>query len=390
MKRDIVDYSQYFLLYWPYFAVFISLALLALVFDFSKTSKSFQLFLRFTLVGVLALFSGTRVGWSDQDGYLWIFDMVAPLPVFVSGQTFVEYRIEYFYLLFNSIVKCFTENPMYLFISVAFFVVALNLRSLKKYSPYFFLSVLVYYSNYYYVGTMTAMRQGMSAAVIFFGMAFLVEKRWTAFFITIGVATLFHFSAIFVLFGFLLYRLNFSSRILFFLVIGSFILGFISPISHWLFGHFVGLGDLSPQIQTGLSYLEDQDQGFALGVLRPTSLKQLMICLLAIKYRDFLVTKLKYYNVLFVFYCAATMWRFVFNDIAVLAARVGGLLSIGEPVIVVSFLLLFKPEHRRWIALWIVLFAAGSLYLNFKAFVYPPYVSALFGGQYWKEGFFGF
>ena len=360
------------------------------MFDFCKTSRTAQSFLHFLLLVILALFAGTRVGWSDQDGYMWIFDMVSPLPVFISGQTFMEFRIEYFYLLFNSFLKCFSENPLVMFLSVATMVVALNLRAFRKYSPYFFLSILVYYSNYYFVGTMTAMRQGLAAAVILTGMAFLADRKWTAFFITVFVACLFHFSAIFVLFGYLLYRLNFSARVLFWMVAGSFMMGIFSPISHWLFSHFIGLGDLNPQIQTGLNYLEDQQQGFALGVLRPTSLKQLAICLLVIRYRDYLCTQLKYFNVLSIFYCAATMWRFIFNDIAVLAARVGGLLSVGEPVIVVSFLLLFKPDQRRWIALLVVVFAAASLYLNFIAFNFPPYVSALWGGKYWKEGFFGF
>lgn len=383
------DYSSYYLLFAPYYLMLIFLMILSYMFDFQKIGNHTKLSLHGLLLVLMSLFSGTRVGWSDQDGYMWMFDMVPPLPTFISEGSYVSFRIEYLYLLLNSLLKCFSENPLALFLPVAFIVVALNLSAYKKYSPYFLLSVVVYYSNYYFVGTMTAMRQGLASAFVLWGLAFLAEKKTPWFFVAVGIASLFHFSAVFALFGYLLYRLNFPSRVLFIMVLGSFAMGCFSPISHWLFSHFLGFADMNPQIGTGLHYLEDQSQGFALGVLRPTSLKQLGICLLAIRYRDALRVQLKYFDVLFFFYCAATMWRFVFNDVAVIAARVGGLLSVGEPVIVVSFLLLFKPNQRGWAALAVFLFAAVSLYLNFRAFNFPPYVSALFGGQYWKQGYFG-
>jgi hypothetical protein len=298
------DYSEYYLMFAPYYLLFIFLVLLSFIFDFHKFSETSKHALHGLLVIVLSLFAGTRVGWSDQDGYMWIFDMVPSLPAFFAGDYYVPFRIEYFYLLLNSFLKCFSTHPLILFLSVAAIVVTMNLWAYRKYSPYFVLSVIAYYSNYFYPGTMTAMRQGLAAGIVLCGMSFLVDndKKTAWFLLAVGIATLFHFSAIFALFGYLLYRLNFSSRILFFLVIGAFLSGLYSPLSHWLFSKFLSLGDLNPQISTGLHYLEDEAQGFALGVLRPTSLKQLGICLLAIRYRDYLATKLKYYNVLFFFY----------------------------------------------------------------------------------------
>ncbi|MGE0267508.1 MAG: EpsG family protein [Candidatus Omnitrophota bacterium] len=383
------DYTNYLFLYFPYHVLFAFLVGLSLFFDFHKTSRSLQQGLFFLLIILLSVFCGTRVGWSDQDGYMWIFDMVPPLPGFLTGQTYVPFRIEYLYLLLNSFVKCFSQNPMVLFLTVASGVVTMNLWAYRKYSPYFFLTVLAYYSNYYFVGTMTAMRQGIATGIVLCAVSLLTGKKDLAFIVFVMVAAMFHFSAIFALFGYVVYRLNFSSRVLYCLVLGSLALGIFSPVSHWLFSHFLSFSNLNPQIETGLSYLENESQGFALGVLRPTSLKQLMICLLAIRYRETLGKQMKYFEVLFLFYCGATIWRFLFNDVAVLAARVAGLLSLGEPVLIVSFLLLFKHDQRRWIALGIILLAAGSLYLNFITFNYPPYVSALFGGMYWKEGFFG-
>jgi len=297
--------------------------------------------------------------------------------------------MEYFFILLNSILKYFSANPLVMFLSVAFITVALNLYVYKKYSPYFVLSVAFFYSSYYFSGTMIAMRMGVAAALILFGMFYLVKKKFAAFIFTVFVACLFHISSIFVLFGYLLYRLKPSTRILFILLLGALILGSFTPIANWLFSYFIKFSGVSFILDNGLSYLGNEKFGYALGVLRPTMLKQLVICLLAMKYRYFLAKQLRYFNVLFVFYCASTIWRFIFNDVALFSSRVGGLLSAGEPIIIASFLLLFKSNQRVWIALLFFLLAFGSFYLNFITFDYPPYVSVLFGGKYWRDGYFG-
>lgn len=272
-----------------------------------------------------------------------------------------------------------------MFLSFAFITVALDLYAFKKYSPYFILTVVFFYATHYFSGVMVAMRTGIAMAFVLFGMSYLVNKNDLKFFIVILVACFFHISSIFVLFGYLLYRLKLSTKTLFFLLVGAFILGAFTPIANLLFSHFIQFKGSSMLLDNGLNYLSDERFGYAAGVLRPTMLKQLVICLLSLKYRDFLMQKLKYFNVLFVFYCASTMWRFIFNDIALFASRCGILLSVGEPVIIVSLLMLFKPNQRTLVAILFALFALGSFYLNSITFGCPPYMSILFGGTYWRD-----
>ncbi|MDD4873773.1 MAG: EpsG family protein [Dehalococcoidales bacterium] len=375
------QYIYYFLLFF--------LICLSLFFDFRKNNGRTKLILYCFLVLILSLFAGTRIGWSDQEGYVWVYDMIPPLPAFLLGNTFVQFRMEYLFVFFNSILKCFSDNPLIMFFSFAFITVSLNLYAYKKYSPYFILSVVFFYSGYYFGGTMIAIRMGIAMAIILFGLSYLADKRRIVFFITIFVACLFHISSISVLFGYLLYQLKPSKKTLFFSLLLFFILGFFAPFANWLFSYFMKFSGISVLVDNGLSYLGNEKFGYVSGVLRPTMLKQLAICLLAMRYRDFLSKQLKYFDVLFVFYCASTMWRFIFNDLALFSSRCGALLGVGEPVIIASLLLLFKPNQRVGIAVLLFLFALGSFYLNFITFDYPPYVSVLFGGTYWRDGYFG-
>ncbi|MFA5125318.1 MAG: EpsG family protein [Patescibacteria group bacterium] len=368
-----------------YYLFLFFLISLSLFFDFRKNSETKRLILYCFLVFILSLFAGTRIGWSDQEAYIWLYDMIPPLPVFLWGNTFVQLRMEYLFLLFNSVLKCFSDNPLTMFLSFAFITVALDLYAYKKYSPYFILSVVFFYATHYFSGAMVAMRTGIAMAFVLFGMSYLVNKKDSIFFIMVLIACFFHVSSIFVLFGYLLYRLKFSTKTLFFLIIGAFILGAFTPVANLVFSHFMQFKGSSVILDNGLNYLGDERFGYAAGVLRPTMLKQLVICLLALKYRDFLTKQLKYFNVLFVFYCASTIWRFIFNDIALFASRCGILLSVGEPVIIVSLLVLFKPSQRMLVAVLLSLFAVGSFYLNSITFNCPPYMSILFGGTYWRD-----
>ena len=367
---------------YPYYFLLFSLAFLSLVFDFRNSSGQTKLILCFFLVLVLALFAGTRVGWNDQEGYIWLYDRVPTLPLLFSGKAFMQFYMEYFFVLLNSILKCFSDNPLSMFLLAAFITVALNLNSYKKYSPYFLLAVVFYCSNYYFSGAMIQIRMGIATALILFGMDYLVNKKWRAFFIVVFVAFLFQASSLFVLFGYLLYRLKPSTKMLFLLLGGAFILGACSPVSNWLLSHMMKFRGSNSILDRGLNYYGQEKYADALGVFRPAMLKQLAICLLAMRYRGFLSKQLKYFDVLFIFYCAYTMWSFIFNDSAIYSGRGGVLLGVGEPVIIASLLFLFKPGQRPWMAALFFLFAFGSFYLNMVQYDFPPYVSVLFGGRY--------
>lgn len=371
----------------PYYFLLFGISALSPVFDFHETNRTARSLLYVALAAILGVFAGTRLGWNDQEGYTEVYDIIAPFWDFVRGNSHIHFRMEYFYLLFNSILKTFSDNPLCLYLSAALICTFVNLYSFKKYSPYFVVSVVWFYAIYYFSGTMVAMRMGFAATLILFGMSYLAEKKWAVFIALLAAAALFHVSAVFVVFGLALYALNLPTRVLGALVAASFFLGCFSPVAHWLFKFcsiFSGSGTL---VDNGLHYLGNEQFGYAAGVLRPTMLKQLFICLFAMKYRDALAQKLKYFDVLFVFYCASTIWRYVFNDVALFASRIGGLLSVGEPVIVASLLLLFRPSQRGWIAALCCIVAAGSFYLNSVTFDYPAYNSVLFGGTYWRDGY---
>jgi len=115
-----------------------------------------------------------------------------------------------------------------------------------------------------------------------------------------------------------------------------------------------------------------------LGVFRPTMMMNMMMCLLAMKFRNYLKERIGCFDIFFVFYCAGVMWRFLFNDMAIFASRGGTVLTVGGPIIFASFLLVFKAPNRVFIAPLFYAACALFLWLNFVVFDYPAYSSVLF------------
>ena len=224
-----------------YYFVLFFLAALSFVFDFCYSVDKIKSVLCLFLIFVLSIFAGTRIGWSDQVEYALLYHSISPLPQFLFGQAFVQFRVEFLFLFLSSILKCFSDSPLSLFLLMAFITVAFNLSAYKKYSPYFFLAVVFYFSNDYFEGAFQQIRMGVAGALILFSMSYLVKKRWKAFYSIIIVACFFQISSVFAIFGYFLYRLKLSTKSLFLLLMGAFVIGSFSSVTNWLFSFIMKL-----------------------------------------------------------------------------------------------------------------------------------------------------
>jgi hypothetical protein len=219
---------------------------------------------------------------------------------------------------------------------------------------------------------------GLASALVLFGMRYLVDKKWSYFIVTVLAASMFQVSAVFVFFGAFLYRLNLKTRTLLVLLIVALIMGAFMPVAYKVFDVFLKFHVGGSLFDRGMSYYGNVEYGYMLGVFRPSMMKHLIMCLLAMKFRNYLKKRIACFDVLFVFYCAGAMWMFLFNDMAVIAARGGAVLTVGGPVIFASFLLLFNDMRRTLMAPLFYMVCALFLWLNFSAFDYPAYSSVLF------------
>ncbi len=362
----------------PFYFLFLLIATASYFFDLIFNVKAARGILFFTFLFILAIFAGTRTGWPDQDIYEWVFSQVPPLPEFLFGGTQVDFREEYMFIVLNSVIKCFSADPVVMFLVMAFISLGITLFVYKKYSPFFMLSVLFYTSVLYPSREMEQIRMAIASALILLGLAFLVEKKRNCFVMMVFFASLFQASAFFSLFGYLLYRLNLTTKKILFLLICSFFIGTYFPLAYKFFNIFLKANIGGSLLERGASYYGNQEYGHALGVVKPYSLKLLCGCLLSMIFRKTLNARVKYFEVMFIFLSGALMWYFLFNDLAIIAVRGANIMSVGEPLIFASFLLLFNTAGRYFIVFIFYMVCFLIFYLSQAAFNYPEYISVLF------------
>lgn len=135
-----------------------------------------------------------------------------------------SYTIEPTFILLTYISHVITGS--YFFIFVIYAALALHYKSkyIRYFSPYICLSLLIYYSNFYFVHELTQIRIGVASAIGFYSLKYIIDGRKNKFIAFVLVATLFHFSMIILLVSLMFDTKRISNKFIF----SSFLLIIIS------------------------------------------------------------------------------------------------------------------------------------------------------------------
>ena len=155
---------------------------------------------RMLLFLILLLFVSARPPGGDKDyvSYLLSFSSFKdPLDYFNNYGDWVYFDPMYY--LIPSFFKTYVTQVHYALIT--FFVYALIALSLKfvaisRLSEFFFLSLVVYFSNYFLLHEMTQIRVGVATAIFLFAIPYLQEKKYLHYFGMVLLALLFHYSSV--------------------------------------------------------------------------------------------------------------------------------------------------------------------------------------------------
>lgn len=154
-----------------------------------RASGKNQLF--FIVVGVaLILFSGLRPVGIDNDS----LNYLDALHSYSQGRVDIK---EPSFILFSFIADAFFDGSIYfLFLTYSMLAISLKLYAIRKYSELSLLSLLVYVCMYYILHDMTQIRVGVAAAFFMLAIPDLIAGKRKAYLLKIGMAFLFHFSAV--------------------------------------------------------------------------------------------------------------------------------------------------------------------------------------------------
>lgn len=340
-----------------YLFYFISLFM---VFDWVR-NKNIVYCNMFLFIFILSFFAGLRgefVG-ADYGTYVEIFRTVSPLLDVIQGKiNYFQLHGEPLFLFLNTLVKVFTDDYAYLFLCVAILSVSINLWHFKKYSPYFVLSVLLYFSHIYFYKEFIQIRAGLAGAILFFAIPYLTQRKFWKFASVVIFASMFHTASMIIFLVYFVNRYDFSKKMIFLFLALAIFAGSFS----WVHLTFSVLADIGILPRGVMNYLEWEKYNYMLGLLNPVTLKQIVVVVFLTLYKDKLLELIPDYKALYYMYVASTIWLIIFNEFAIIAARVATFMSIADVILIPSLILLFKQKKIVYMSIY--LFAFLMLYLN--------------------------
>jgi hypothetical protein len=348
-----------------YYVVF-SLLLLFSIIGFFKTGSYTKFFASAIAFILLVLFASLQGGGYDYDNYCEIFKGILHddnIFSFNKGTSF--YFVEIGYRILVKFASMICGHPTFMFFLTAFSSVFINFYCFKKYSPYIFLTIILYFAHTFLLREMIQIRAGLACAICLYSLIYIEQKKILKFTLCILIATSIHIGAIAFFLAYVFCQMNFSAFKLWVILLIAITIGMYMPLGallHWLPNEKMMIYANSPYATKSLGIFTNI-----------TIIKSLFFTVTGLIYYNKMMKLLPHFRILFQTYFISLLLLLIFNDFFI-TGRIATFFSVTEVIIVPSYLLLFKQNgfNSLFLQLLIVLFAGLMLHLNIvNANIYP-------------------
>ena len=323
--------------------------------------KNLNLVLTIISVITLLLVLGIRdIGIGKDDlQYVKIFDDIPPLDLLLDEKLGLNAEsIEIGFVFLISFIKFF-----FLDYNAIFFIVgSVSLFTLGyvyyRASPIFFISILIFFSHFYLYRDLNQIRAALSCAILL-NLLFFINKGRIYDVLIVAFSSLFHIaSLVMLLYVFAKKYYLSNSRVIGILAL-SIIVG-CSGIVEWFLSIIPGGGSY---ITTKLTnYANSEIHGASIPLFDLTNIKNIFILGLTLIYRTEL-TKIKYFEGVFLLMVINVCWRITFLDVSILAARGATFFAIIEPILV-AMLVSVQKKYKILAYVLVIFYSLLMLYLN--------------------------
>ncbi|TDQ09910.1 EpsG family protein [Pedobacter metabolipauper] len=314
---------------------------------------------------ILVLTAGLRYGDRDYLNYIEIYDLVAKL--FVDFDAALVHG-EPGYLMLNRIFKTMGIGVTGVFLFMAFCSVGLSLNFFRKYTPYFLIALLIYFSHVFLLRDMVQIRAGLAASISLYALTYVEKRRFWPFIIIILLAASFHGAVLVMILVYVAYPYSIRHPLVIkILVITGFLAGLILKASllEYLITNVFNVPAL-------VLYLAEPEYFASLGLLNIVLLKNVILILFLIYYKDVIAEHVPHFQVYLLSLAIGIFWLSTFNNFAILAARVATYLSNVEHILLPA---LFFTKINKFL-LWgiVVLYCIVMFASKFSTFADLSYI----------------
>lgn len=327
-------------------------------YDFVRKSKKLTIFLTGLMFFLLFFTAGFRyeTGWDWQNYTALINGLPTDYDDFARFKGSSGNSYESGYLILNYLVKLAGGNIQWVFAVMAFLSVGLFVFSLRRYTPYVFVTLLVYLFHVYYLN-FSYIRQGFSIAVFFYALRFVKERNFKKYVFWIFISSLVHSSSLIVLPLYFILDREIKGVYYALGIMAAFMLMKMEWIQ-W----FIGIVSGNNLLVTKFLATADKFGGAENKAgISSRFLEFLLLFTFCAWNRPFFKQRFAYFNI---FLNCAFLYLAIyllFNDLVIFVERIGLIFLVG-PVLLYGFVIeKFKEQHAR---ILFYLLIAAIIYLR--------------------------
>lgn len=310
--------------------LFILLFILALICLFPIKAYKARLFI-FILSGlVLAIAAGFREGWADYETYINGYNYV------IAGDFGT---MELSFIIISNIVDLVYGNVLGLFIIYGTIGVFLKLISIKQLTELWFLSLIIYVSNFYILHELIQMRAGVASGFLLLCIKPIYDRNWKLFLTFFFCAFFFHYSSLVILP--LWFLTNKPRKIFLYLSV---------PVAYFIYFTKINLVSVAipiPAIQAKINLYQEMlamGEQNQINVFNYVFLVKIMIFYILLWKIDLLQKKNQYATLLIKIFALSIFAFPVFATMPVIGFRISELFGIVEIILFPLLYYIAKPK----------------------------------------------
>jgi hypothetical protein len=321
-----------------YFIFFIVLTFFAFIQIFNTKDKEISTFIFIILAFLLWLSLGLR--WQC------LTDWNAYYNFFVYGRKFSLSIEPGFVYLTETIKFVFNNYTFYLFV-IYFFILYFFLKKIIKSSEFFLVGLLYFYVNFYF--NLGGIRQIMALSITFYALKYIEEKNALKFYITLIIASLFHFTALFFAPAYLVKYFRIKTFVAILIILLFIILNYLNIFNHLIFSIISKLSFSGEMLNKVTIYTRSVEQITIL-----THFKRLIFVILLLLLRPILERKIPNYNIYFnLIFFSVILFYFFIGTYDWIATRGVMYYSMAELIVITYFFTIVKDDLRNRIAIFV-------------------------------------
>ena len=311
--------------------LYILFAIISFIALFPPNNKKIRILVYWTLYVVLAIVAGTRINSVDFDNYVDLYNQI------IHGNNGI---IEYSFVIISWLSYLLCNNYFFLFFIYALIGVYLKFYVIYKISDLWFLSIIIYLSNFFLLQEMGQIRVGVAAGFFLLSIPYIYNRNKYKFLLCFLCAFFFHYSSIIMLPLYFLSKKD-CKRLLFFSIPLAYLISF--------FGfNIMDITIPIPDIQDKLDmYNSLQGSGIdwmdKINVFNLVFLVKVLIFYVMLWKYDLLKKTNKYFPVLLKIYCLSLFVFPTFSFFPVASFRMSEYYGVVEIIIYPLLIYTTKP-----------------------------------------------